>query len=98
MNILLVSLFAAFGIICGVYLSVVGFVVTSVVIFGFLGVLSAVMGGALTPSFLFFAFISAQVGYFLALMGFALADALRRRPTAEKPVEPVGSIEHEQPR
>lgn len=77
------GLFALFGLVCGVYVSVVGFAVTAVAIASVLGLVAVFIGGPLGGWMPAAAFVAMQVGYFLCLVGTALIDHVRRLSTRD---------------
>ena len=72
------GLFALFGLVCGVYVSVVGFAVTAVAILVLLALVAVFVGGPLGGWMPAAAFVAMQVGYFLCLAGTALLAYVRR--------------------
>lgn len=72
------GLFGLFGIVCGYYVSVVGFAVTAVAIVTVLGVLAHFVGGPMGGWMPAWAFVALQVGYFLCVVGTALIGHVRR--------------------
>ncbi len=84
-SITMLVLFAAFGGVCGFYLSVVGFAITSAAICLLVGLASAVLGGPFAPLLLLGAFFAQQVGFFVAVIARAVVLhvlRLRARPQA----------------
>ncbi|MET0259326.1 MAG: hypothetical protein ABW179_12180 [Methylobacterium sp.] len=82
-SITMLMLFAIFGGICGFYLSVVGFAITALGICLLVGAVSAAFEGPFTPLLLLALFVAQQVGFFLAMIGRAIAARglrLRARP------------------
>jgi len=77
-SITMLMLFAIFGGMCGFYLSAVGFAITAFGICLLVGAVSAAFGGPFTALFLLGLFVAQQVGFFLALIGRALATHLMR--------------------
>ncbi|MCJ2023422.1 hypothetical protein [Methylobacterium sp. J-067] len=71
------GLFGLFGIVCGFYVSVVGFAVTAVAIVSVLGVMALFVGGPMGGWMPAGAFVAMQVGYFLCLVGTAVVGHLR---------------------
>lgn len=78
----MLTLFAIFGCVCGFYLSVVGFAVTSLAIAIMLGLINPLFGGPFTPGFLVLAFVTQQVAYGLAVAGRSIAHHHARRREA----------------
>lgn len=72
------GLFGLFGIVCGFYVSVVGFALTALAIVTVIGVLSHFLGGPLGGWMPVAAFVALQVGYFLSVVGTALVGHVRR--------------------
>ncbi len=77
------GLFALFGLVCGVYVSVVGFAVTAVAIVAVLGLVAAFVGGPFGGWMPAGAFVAMQVGYFLCLVGTAVIGHVRRQSTRD---------------
>lgn len=72
------ALFAAFGMVSGFYVSVVGFVITSVVVIAVVAAASAVMGSPFTIGSLILFYVMMQVGFFLAVVGRGLGGHVVR--------------------
>lgn len=66
------ALFAVFGGVCALYVSVVGFVLSALAIVLLLGLVSLLFGGVFTVWTLVIAFVALQVGYFVGLIGSTL--------------------------
>nr|WP_254803888.1 hypothetical protein [Methylobacterium sp.]USU34672.1 hypothetical protein NG677_23955 [Methylobacterium sp.] len=77
-SITALAIFALFGGICGFYLSVVGFAITAIGVCLLVGIVSALLGGPYTPLLLFGTFITQQVGFFVSVMGRAVAAHIQR--------------------
>lgn len=75
----MLAFFAAFGCVCGFYVSVVGFAVTSLAVSVLLGVTNPLFAGPFTLGFLVLAFVAQQVGYGLTVVARGIAQD-RRRP------------------
>lgn len=71
-NIQLLAIFMAFGLVCGFYVSVVGFVISCVVILVGLGLANPFIEGRFVASFLGLAFVAMQVGYFVSVIARAI--------------------------
>ena len=83
------ALFALFGGICGVYVSVVGFAVTAAAIVLLLGSINSLIHGPFHLPVLLLAFVVLQVGYFASAVGGQLIlNGLRGRTRAAKGTEP----------
>lgn len=78
----MLTLFAIFGCVCGFYLTVVGFAVTSIGIAVLLGIVNPVFVGPFTPGFLVLAFFAQQMGYGLTVIGRGVAQSISRRREA----------------
>lgn len=91
-------LFAVFGVVCGFYLSIVGFAVTSIGICLVVGLASAILGGPFTPLLIFEAFVAQQVGFFIAVAGRAIALHLSRlrAQSSDSPAEAEFQAERDQ--
>lgn len=72
-SVAILWLFAVFGGICGLYVSLIGFAITSIGICLLVGLVSTFAGGPFTPLLLLGAFIAQQVGYSLAVVGRGIA-------------------------
>ncbi|MGC5781681.1 hypothetical protein [Methylobacterium sp. NFXW15] len=74
------ALFGVFGVVCGLYVSVVGFAVTALAFALLLTLVAYLIGGLLGGWMPALAFLAMQVGYFLCLVGTALAIHVRGLP------------------
>lgn len=74
------ALFGVFGVVCGLYVSIVGFAVTALVFALLLTLVAYVVGGLLGGWMPALAFLAMQVGYVLCLVGTALAIHVRGLP------------------
>lgn len=73
-------LFLAFGALCGLWLSVVGLLVTTVGLVFVCGLVSALVGWPLSPWMLFSSAVALQFGYFVSLATrIAVAHIVRLR-------------------
>lgn len=72
------TLFGLFGIVCGVYVSVVGFAVTALAIVAVIGIAAHFVGGPMGGWMPALAFVALQVGYVLCVVGTALIAHVRR--------------------
>ncbi|WP_091969291.1 hypothetical protein [Methylobacterium gossipiicola] len=96
----MLAFFAAFGCVCGFYVSVVGFTVTSLAVALLLGLTNPLFAGPFTLGFLVLAVIAQQTGYGLTVVGqgfvqrrqsFARPDAPHRESERDRePLEPRG--------
>ncbi|GJE31714.1 hypothetical protein [Methylobacterium oxalidis] len=96
---LVASLFAIFGALCGLWLSVVGIAVTTVGLVAVCGLASYLLGGPFTPLLLLGCAVSLQVGYFLTLAVKSVVLHVRRMRAAGKTVrkdQAPAEIRHEQ--
>ena len=67
--ILLLSTVFAFGAVCGIYLSFVGFAIVSMVTTATIWVLSSILGGVYGFGAIFGAFVIMQIAYGLSVIG-----------------------------
>ncbi|MDR7039879.1 putative membrane protein [Methylobacterium sp. BE186] len=83
---LIPALFAVFGALCGLWLSVVGVAFTTLGLIVVCGLASYVFNGPLTPLLLLGCALSLQVGYVLTVALRSLVLHMRRVRAAGKPV------------
>ncbi|MCJ2010942.1 hypothetical protein [Methylobacterium sp. J-076] len=74
----ILGLFAALGIVCGFYVTVVGFALTALAIVLVLAVAGAFVGGLFGGWMMVGAFVAMQVGYVACVAGSALVGHVRR--------------------
>ncbi|MBB2964902.1 hypothetical protein [Methylobacterium sp. R2-1] len=91
----MLAFFTAFGCVCGFYVSVVGFAVTSLGIALLLGLTNPLFSGPFTFGFLVLAVVAQQTGYGLAVVGRGAAHSLRRRPARTEATGREIDPEHE---
>ncbi|MEA1832101.1 hypothetical protein U8607_08395 [Methylobacterium durans] len=83
---LVASLFAIFGALCGLWLTVVGIAVTTVGLIAICGLASYLLGGPLTPMLLLWCAIALQAGYFVTLACKTIVLHVRRMRGAGKTI------------
>ncbi|UMY16000.1 hypothetical protein MMB17_14825 [Methylobacterium organophilum] len=77
------GLFAVFGAICGWYVSVVGFILTGLLVILAIGAVNFLLSGPLTALMLVGAFVALQVGYFVSVILNALVGHFTRLSTKD---------------
>lgn len=93
---LIPALFAAFGCLCGLWLSIIGFAFTSIALVSIWGAVSYASGDANTLKLLLWSTLGMQVGYVAALGGTVVYNRTRSprsqsqrlsedRPTSDYP-------------
>jgi hypothetical protein len=79
------ALFVAFGAISALYVTVVGFAVSSVALVGLLGLFAALLGGGVTGWLLWGSLVALQVGYAACLVASAMIGQTWRAPVKDPP-------------